>query len=68
MLLNVLTGNRKRSRRSRVNDIWLVAQAIQHGLELLTRNSNDFKDIPGLDLVVYEPKTYNTNLWGTKPL
>ncbi len=36
----------------RVQDIWLASQAIQHGHRLLTRNERDFRDIPGLDLVV----------------
>ncbi len=37
----------------RVQDLWLACQAIQNGLKLLTRNEKDFKDIPGLDLVLY---------------
>ena len=36
----------------RVNDLWLAAQAIQHGFWLLTSNARDFADIPGLQLVV----------------
>lgn len=36
----------------RVQDVWLASQAIQHGHRLLTANEKDFKDIPGLDLVV----------------
>ena len=36
----------------RVNDLWLAAQAIQHGFHLLTSNERDFKDIPGLRLLV----------------
>ncbi|RLB62385.1 MAG: VapC toxin family PIN domain ribonuclease, partial [Deltaproteobacteria bacterium] len=28
------------------------SQAVQHGFTLLTRNSKDFADIPGLELVV----------------
>ena len=36
----------------RVNDLWLAAQAIQHALRLLTSNARDFRDIPGLKLVV----------------
>jgi predicted nucleic acid-binding protein len=39
----------------RVKDVWLASQAIQHGHRLLTRNEKDFKDIPGLDLVVIRP-------------
>ena len=36
--------------RSRIQDLWLASQAIQHGHTLLTRNKRDFEDIPGLDL------------------
>ncbi len=38
--------------RSRVQDLWLASQAVQHGYALLTRNRKDFQDIPGLDLVL----------------
>lgn len=34
--------------RPRVQDLWLASQAIQHGYPLLTRNTKDFADIPGL--------------------
>jgi predicted nucleic acid-binding protein len=37
--------------RRRTQDVWLAAQAVQHGHRLLTRNPKDFQDIPGLDLV-----------------
>ena len=40
-----------RSHRTRVQDLWLASQAIQHGLGFVTRNAGDFADIPGLDLV-----------------
>lgn len=43
---------RGRTHRYRVQDIWLASQAIQHGYTLLTRNGDDFKDVPGLDLAV----------------
>lgn len=36
----------------RINDLWLAAQAIQRAFKLLTSNAKDFRDIPGLDLVV----------------
>jgi predicted nucleic acid-binding protein len=42
-----------RAREHRIQDLWIAASAIQHGYKLLTRNEKDFKDIPGLDLVVY---------------
>lgn len=35
----------------RVQDLWLASQAIQRDLTLLTSNSKDFKDIPGLKFV-----------------
>jgi predicted nucleic acid-binding protein len=37
----------------RVQDLWLASQAVQHGSKLLTHNEDDFKDIPGLDLVIW---------------
>ena len=40
-----------RSSRHRVNDLWLAALAIQHGLRLLTNNRGDFRHIPGLELI-----------------
>jgi predicted nucleic acid-binding protein len=40
----------------RVQDVWLASQAIQHGHRLLTENEKDFKDIPGLDLVILAVK------------
>ena len=40
----------------RVQDVWLASQAIQHGHRLLTTSERDFKDIPGLDLVVLRPR------------
>jgi len=40
-----------RYHRTRVQDLWLASQAIQHGLGLVTRNAGDFAGIPGLDLV-----------------
>lgn len=42
-----------RTVRYRVQDLWLASQAIQHGCAFLTHNSNDFKDIPGLDLIIW---------------
>jgi predicted nucleic acid-binding protein len=41
-----------RGHRQRVQDLWLASQAIQWSWRLLTRNGEDFKDIPGLDLVL----------------
>jgi predicted nucleic acid-binding protein len=42
-----------KSVRYRVQDLWLASQAIQHRYKLLTHNEDDFKDIPGLDLVIW---------------
>ena len=41
-----------RGHEFRTQDIWLASQAIQHGLNFLTHNSKDFRDIPGLRLQV----------------
>jgi len=50
--LTAVIKSGRRGHRYRVQDIWLASQAIQHGFSLLTRNKKDFKDIPGLALVV----------------
>jgi predicted nucleic acid-binding protein len=43
-----------RAIRYRVQDLWLASQAVQHNFTLLTNNENDFKDIPGLELVIWQ--------------
>ncbi|HXJ79968.1 MAG TPA: PIN domain-containing protein [Candidatus Methylomirabilis sp.] len=40
----------------RVNDLWLAALAIQHGMKVATQNARDFADVPGLDLVELPPR------------
>lgn len=40
-----------RSPRPRYNDLWIAAQAIEHGYPLLTLNEKDFATIPGLRLI-----------------
>ena len=40
-----------RSPRPRYNDVWIAAQAIEHGYTLLTLNSADFAGLPGLCFV-----------------
>lgn len=40
-----------RSPRPRYNDLWIAAQAIEHGHALLTLNRDDFAGLPGLDLI-----------------
>lgn len=37
-----------RSPRPRYNDLWIAAQAIEHGYTLLTLNPSDFAGLPGL--------------------
>ena len=37
----------------RVQDIWLASQAVRNNMKLLIKKEKDFKDIPGLELVVY---------------
>jgi predicted nucleic acid-binding protein len=39
-----------RSPRPRYNDLWIAAQAIEHGYTLLTLNPSDFSGLPGLRL------------------
>ena len=36
----------------RVQDLWLAAVAVQHNLRILTQNPKDFRDIPGLEVLV----------------
>lgn len=40
-----------RSPRPRNNDLWIAAQAIENDYMLLTINTGDFTDLPGLRLV-----------------
>ena len=41
-----------RSPRPRYNDLWIAAQAIEHGYRLMTLNAADFADLPGLTLLM----------------
>lgn len=45
-----------RSPRPRYNDLWIAAQAIEHGHLLLTLNASDFAGLPGLQLATLPPK------------
>jgi predicted nucleic acid-binding protein len=45
-----------RSPRPRYNDLWIAAQAIEHGYVLLTLNTSDFVGLPGLRLATLAPK------------
>jgi predicted nucleic acid-binding protein len=41
-----------RSPRPRYNDLWIAAQAIEHGYALLTLNHGDFAGLPGLRILM----------------
>lgn len=45
-----------RSPRPRYNDLWIAAQAIEHGCVLLTLNTGDFAHLPGLRISTLAPK------------
>lgn len=45
------------SPRPRYNDLWIAAQAIEHGYALLTLNPTDFSGLPGLRLVTIKAET-----------
>jgi len=40
-----------RSPRPRYNDLWIAAQAVEHGYALMTTNLGDFAEIPGLQVM-----------------
>ena len=44
-----------KSPRPRYNDLWIAAQAIEHGYALLTLNPHDFTGLPGLQLLTLPP-------------
>jgi predicted nucleic acid-binding protein len=50
-LLAAAVKHAGRSPRPRYNDLWIAAQAIEHGYALLTTNGSDFAGLPGLRLV-----------------
>ncbi|MCY7327970.1 MAG: type II toxin-antitoxin system VapC family toxin [Saprospiraceae bacterium] len=41
----------RRSRKPKVADAIIAATAILQGLQLISRNEKDFKNLPGLDLI-----------------
>lgn len=43
-----------RSPRPRYNDLWIAAQAIEHGYVLLTLNVRDFSGMPGLTVATLQ--------------
>jgi predicted nucleic acid-binding protein len=46
-----------RSPLPRYNDLWIAAQAIEHGYTLLTLNAGDFADLPGLRITTLPTKS-----------
>lgn len=44
-----------RSPRPRYNDLWIAAQAIENAYLLLTLNTADFQDLPGLQVASPKP-------------
>jgi len=46
-----------KSPRPRYNDLWIAAQAIEHGYILLTLNTGDFVDLPGLRVATLSPNS-----------
>ncbi len=53
-VFGVLASKLKKAGRGadfRINDLWIAAQTIQRDFTLLTSNSKDFADIPGLKMV-----------------
>ncbi len=49
-----------RSPRACYNDLWIAAQAIEHGYSLLTLNPRDFAGLPGVRILTPDPR-------GTEP-
>ncbi len=50
-LAGLLVKGGSKAYRTRVQDLWIASQAIQHAMPLVTRKAADFRGIPGLDLV-----------------
>jgi predicted nucleic acid-binding protein len=50
-LLAAFMKDSSRSPRTRVNDLWIAAQAIENEFGLLTTNIRDFEGLPGLRVV-----------------
>jgi predicted nucleic acid-binding protein len=43
----------------RVQDLWLAAQAVHRDFTLLTANGRDFKNVPGLKIVVVKIESHS---------
>ncbi len=57
ILFGQLSAELKRQGRGadfRIQDLWIASQAIQNNCAILTYNQKDFRDIPGLQLIVPE--------------
>lgn len=54
-LLAAVTKQQGRQPRSRSNDLWIAAQAIEHHFGVLTLNVRDFAGLPGVE--VQEPRS-----------
>ncbi len=46
-------GMRARGERIGDNDLWIAATALHHDLELVTRNGDHFRRVPGLRVLTY---------------
>jgi len=49
--LSAVLRKKGRGADFRIQDVWITSQAIQNGFPLLTKNTKDFQDIPGLTLL-----------------
>jgi predicted nucleic acid-binding protein len=56
-LLTAAVKQSGRSPRPRYNDLWIAAQAIENGYTLLTLNTGDFANLPGLRISTLLPKS-----------
>ena len=52
-LLTAVVKQAGRSPRPHHSDLWIAAQTIEHGYALLTLNTADFAELPGLRLVTF---------------
>lgn len=55
IIFGQLSAELKRQGRGadfRIQDLWIASQAIQNNCAVLTYNHKDFKDIPGLQIIV----------------
>ena len=51
---SLLSGElRERGERIGDSDLWIAATALEHGVELVTRNADHFQRVSGLHIVAY---------------